>query len=169
MSNLPALYQLSAEFIEASRALAEMDIDPQTLADTLEGLQGTLELKATNVACFARNLEATAAAIKDAETQMATRRKAIENRAQHLRDYIRVNMERTGISKIESPMFAISLRKSPASVEIFNADLLPADYMRQPEAPPPAPDKKLIAQAIKDGYEVPGAKLSDTVYRLEIK
>lgn len=167
--NLPSLYQLSQEFMEASAKLAEMDLDPQTVADTLEGLQGTLEAKASNVAAFTRNLEATAAAIEVAEEAMARRRKAIEARAEHLREYLRTSMEKTGISKIESPHFAITLKKKPPSVVIFNADLLPANYMTDPPKPAPAPDKSLIAKAIKDGFEVPGAKLSETSYRVEIK
>lgn len=45
------------------------------------------------------------------------------------------------------------------SVQIFDDRQIPADYMRQAPPPPPLPDKKLIAQAIKDGFDVPGAKL----------
>ena len=167
--NLPSLYQLSQEFMEASAKLAEMDLDPQTVTDTLEGLQGTLEVKASNVAAFTRNLEATAAAIEVAEESMARRRKAIEARAERLREYLRLAMEKTGISKIESPHFATTLKKKPPSMVIFNESLLPSDYMTDPPKPAPAPDKGLIAKAIKDGCEVPGAKLSETSDRVEIK
>jgi hypothetical protein len=31
--------------------------------------------------------------------------------------------------------------------------------MRTPEEPPPAPDKTAIAKAIKEGHELPGARL----------
>jgi hypothetical protein len=40
--------------------------------------------------------------------------------------------------------------------------------MRQPEPPPAAPDKKAIAEAIKEGREVPGAMLAQGT-RLDIK
>lgn len=65
--NALTLYELSDEYRDALAVLNEMDLDEQTIADTLEGLQGAIEVKAQNVAMFTRNLEATAEAIKDAE------------------------------------------------------------------------------------------------------
>lgn len=168
MGNSLALYTLADEFLQASERLSDMDLDEQTIADTLEGLQGALEVKATNVAMFVKNLDATAEAIKQAESSMSSRRKAIENRSQHIREYLLSNMERTGISKIECPHFKISVRENPASVVIDMLPAIPADYLRQPDPPPPLPDKKLIAQAIKDGFQVPGAHLERSK-RLEIK
>lgn len=159
MSNLPALYVLAGEYQLAAERLADLDLDEQTISDTLEGLSGDLEVKATNVASFVRNLEATAEAIKQAEGQMATRRKFIENRADRIRAYLKDNMLRTGITKIECPYFKLSIRDNPPSVVIDTPELLPEDYWRQPEPPPPAPDKKLIAQVLKDGVAVPGAHL----------
>ena len=68
---MTALYEIAAEYRDAATKLAELDLDAQTVADTLEGLSGDLETKAQNVAFFVRNLEATAAAIKQAEADMA--------------------------------------------------------------------------------------------------
>ena len=163
-----ALYILANEYLSAAQQLADLDLDAQTVADTLEGLSGDLEVKATNVAMFARNLEATAEAIKGAEAQMALRRKAIENRAASVREYLKAQMERTGISEIASPHFKLAIRKNPAAVVIDAASQIPAEFMRQPEPPPPAPDKKAIAAAIKAGKEVPGAHTEQST-RLEIK
>lgn len=163
------LYELAAEYREDAEKLADLDLPPEVIADTLDGMGGDLEVKAQNVIMFVRNLESLAAQIKDAEAQMAARRKSVENRAAHLRDYTLTCMQMAGVAKIEGPMMRISLRANPASVEIFDERMVPPDYMRQPETPPPAPDKKLIAQAIKDGYEVPGAKLVTGKMRLEIK
>lgn len=93
-----SLYQLADEYMVAATKLADLDLDEQTIADTLEGLAGAVEIKATNVAMFVRNLEASADAIKQAEAQMSARRKAIEGRAGRIRDYLKTNMERTGIT-----------------------------------------------------------------------
>ena len=163
-----ALYVIADEYLADLHKLHELDLDPQTVADTLEGLSGALEVKATNVAMFARNLEASAEAIKGAEAQMAARRKAIENRAAGVREYLKAQMERTGISEIASPHFKLAIRKNPAAVVIDAASQIPAEFMRQPEPPPPAPDKKAIAAAIKAGKEVPGAHTEQST-RLEIK
>ena len=165
---MTALYELAAEYRADAEKLADIDLDEQTLADTLEGLSGELEVKAQNVIMFTRNLEATAAAIKEAEAQMAARRKALENRAAGLRRYVLENMQFAGIQKIECPLFKLSIRDNPAAVDIYEPGLIPAQYMKQPEPPPPAPDKTAIKAAITAGTEVPGARLTKGT-RLEIK
>lgn len=163
-----SLYVLADEYRAAAESLANMELDEQTIADTLEGLAGALEVKATNVAMFARNLEAAAESIKGAEKQMADRRKAIEARAAKIRAYLRANMEKAGITKIESPYFNLAIRDNPPNVVIDAEDMIPPGFMRQPEPPPPAPDKKAIAEALKAGIDVPGAHLERGT-RLEIR
>jgi hypothetical protein len=165
---MTALYVLVGEYRAAADRLAEMDLDAQTVADTLESISGDLEQKAVAVAMVARNFDASAAAIKDAEAQMAARRKAIENRAAGLRSYLLNCMQATGIKRIECPHFALTLRDNPAAVDVFDAAQVPAEFMRQPEPPPPCADKAAIKDAIKAGREVPGARLTQG-QRIDIK
>lgn len=161
------LYELASEFRATADQLADMDLPEDVVIDTLESVSLPLEQKCTSVACFVRNLEATAEQIKQAEQAMAARRKAIENRAGHVRDYLMQNMQRCEISKIETPLFKIAIRDNPESVQIEDERQLPQDYMREIPATY-QPDKALIKQAIKDGHDVPGAKLVRG-QRLEIK
>lgn len=163
-----SLYVLTGEYFAVSNRLMESDLPPEVIADTLEGISAPLEEKATNVACFIRNLEASAESIRQAEKEMAERRKAIEAKAEQIKRYLFDNMKRCGMSKIDSPYFALTIKKNPPSVVIDDPAAIPADYMVTPTPPPPAPDKKLIAQAIKDGYTVAGAHLEQGE-RLEIK
>jgi hypothetical protein len=157
---MTALYEIAAVYRADAAKLADLDLDEQTLADTLEGLGGELEVKAQNVVMFARNLESTAAAIKEAEAQMAARRKAIENRAAGLRKYVQTSMQIAGVQKIECPYFKLAIQNNPPSVDIYEAALIPAEFMVQAPPPPPALDKKAVAAAIKAGREVPGVRLT---------
>lgn len=163
-----SLYSLTGEYLAAADKLADLDLPDEVVADTLEGLAGALEVKATNVAAFVRNLEASAEAIKQAEADMAKRRQAIEHRAARVRQYLQFNLEKAGIQKIDCPFFKLSLRDNPPSVVIDAPTQIPTSFMRQPEPPPAAPDKKAIAEALKNGQDVPGAHLTRT-RRLEIK
>lgn len=165
---MTALYVLAGEYQRAALYLEELDLPPDAITDTLESLAGDLETKATNVAFMARNIEALAAQIKDAEKQMAERRKALESRAERLRDYMLSCMLVAGVKKIEGPMLKISVRDNPGAVEIFDSSQIPDEFMRQPEPPPPVPDKKAIAEAIKAGAEVAGARMTKG-HRLEIR
>jgi len=164
---MTALYVIANEYRDAATKLADLDLDEQTIADTLEGLSGELEVKAQNVAYFIRNMEVTAEAIKAFEQQQKERRQAIERRAESMRAYLQRCMEATGITKIEGPGVTLSFRKSSAVV-IDEPGLIPAEFMRQPEPPPPSPDKKAIADAIKAGQEVQGAHV-ETRQNLQIK
>lgn len=164
---MTALYTLALEFRAAAEQLENLELPPEAVADTLESLSGDLEQKAQNVALFARNLEATAAAIKQAEGDMARRRKALENRVAHLKDYMLAQMMVAGIKKIEGPYLRIGIRDNPEAVEVFDAAQIPAEFMRQPEPPPAAPDKTAIKAAIKAGKEVAGCKLTRS-QRLDI-
>ena len=164
---MPALYLIANEYRAAAAQLADLDLPPEVVADTLDGLAGELEVKAQSVAYMVRNLEVTAAAIKAFEVEQSARRKAIENRAESLKNYIARCMESTGIEKIEGPGVKLSFRKSSAVV-IDGADLLPSEFMRTPEPPPAAPDKPSIAAALKAGRDVPGAHL-ESRQTLQIK
>lgn len=165
---LPALYELVADFREQANQLANLEIDEQTLTDTLEGLRYPVEQKCMNVAAVARNLEAVAESIKQAETEMAARRRALQNRADRLRAYLKMGMEGAGISEVSCPLFKIAIRTNPPAVVIDAESLIPAEFMRVPEPPPPTPDKKAIAEAIKAGKEIPGCHLASGT-RVEIR
>lgn len=156
---MTSLYEISLAYRADVAKLADLDLPAEVITDTLDAMAGELEVKAQNVVMYARNLQTTAAAIKEAEEQMAKRRKAIENRAKHLLEYVQGCMETAEVQKIECPHFRLAIQAKPPSVDVYEPGLLPAEYMRVPETPPAAPDKKAIADAIKAGKEVPGARL----------
>lgn len=165
---LPALYELAAEYRQALETLAELDLPEEVVEDTLEGLKGEIEVKATNVAAFVRHLESLACAIKEAEEKMAARRKALEARAERIRSYLLNNMQACGITKIECPWFVVAIRKNPPSAEVVDERLLPERFLVAPPPPPPKPDKRAILEALKRGEDVPGARLAQGV-RVEIR
>lgn len=153
---MTALYLLAAEYRQAAEQLVNLDLPPEVVRDTLEGLSGDLEHKAQNVAMMVRSLEADAAAVKQWAKDAAERAKSIEARADNLKDYLASNLSAAGIERIEGPGVRITWRKSSAVV-IDEPGLIPAEFMRVPEPPPSAPDKKAIADAIKSGNAIPGA------------
>jgi hypothetical protein len=163
------LYELAAEYRAVAFALSDLETDDQAVNDTLAGLRQPLESKAVAVGMVAQNLDALATAIKDAEQAMASRRRALENRAARLRSYLKDNLDAAGITRIASPQFQISVKRNPPSVEISHLQDVPDEFMVKPLPPPPYPDKRLIAEALKRGEDVPGTRLETERTRLEIK
>lgn len=165
------LFQIAAEYRHITDVLMDSGVDEQTLTDTLEGEAWPLELKAQNYGFVIRNLQATAASIKDAEKQMADRRKSIEKRADALTEWLKTGLEIARVTKLDCPHFALTIKKNPPSVDVWDEKQIPAQYMRTPEPPPPpasVPDKAAIKDAIKAGVDVPGAQVVQGT-RLEIK
>lgn len=162
-----SLYELAGEYRLISDKLHDLDLPEDVIADTLEGLGGDLQEKSINVAKYFRNLESMADQIKLAEGQMAARRKSIEKRTASLKEYLKSQMERARISKIECPFFVISIKDNPPSVQIDDESLIPRDLFREIPARFEV-DKVLCKQALKDGYEIAGCHLTRGT-RLEIK
>jgi hypothetical protein len=158
MSGL-TLFQLAGEYREAADKLESLDIDEATFVDTLESLGGDLETKAKNTAFVARNLEASADQIDAAIAEMAKRSSTIKKNAERVRNYLMDGMIFAGVKKLETPYFVISIRDNPPKVCVDDEKQIPSEYFTDPPPPAPKLDKKLVAQAIKDGHTVPGAHI----------
>jgi hypothetical protein len=153
------LFEIAAEYRADAARLEDLELDDQTFNDTLEAISGDLETKAMNTAFVCRNLEATAEQIKNHAKSMVERAKAMENRAERIRKYLLDGLQLAGRDKIDTPFFKIKIALNPPAVAIDDEALIPATYKTEPVAPAPAPDRKLIAAALKDGFEVPGCRL----------
>jgi hypothetical protein len=161
------LYALVTEYRELERLDVE-DIDEQALTETLAALEGEIQMKATNVALFARNIETFADTVEDAGKQMLERAKRLQGRADSVRAYLLNQMKGAGITKISAPQFTISVRKNPAAVMVKPDAVIPEEYMVQPETPPKRLDKVKLAADLKEGVLVDGCWLESGT-RLDIR
>ena len=162
---MTSLFSLTNQYLQLADTLAAGDFDIATVQDTIEasGLQDDIAQKAQGLEYVARSAEAYIPAI-DAEIARLQALKAHRVKvAAGLRQYMLDSMQRMQIERIDCPMFAFSIRKNPASVDVFDQMQVPMQYMVIPEPPPAKPDKKLIAAAIKAGTEIPGARLTQSV------
>lgn len=165
---MTTLYDLVGERLALQNKLEELNFDEVTIADTLEGESTAIQQKIEDYAYVIRNMEALPEQIKAEEKRLADRRKAIEKRVEHIKNWLLVNMQQAGITKIESPVFTVALQNNPASVIIDDESLIDDGFKRLPEPLPLVVDKKLIKMAIDAGQEVPGAHI-EVKQRLVIK
>lgn len=152
-------YEMTENYRNALAALTdpEAELPQEVIDDTLEGIRGEIEDKAINVAKAVRNLEVFAEAIKEQEAKMSARRRTIERRAKWLRDYLKRNLEATGNKRIESLWFVLSIQNNRATVDVTDGDALPGEFKE--DVVTTKYDKNGIYKAIKDGIDVPGARL----------
>ena len=152
-----ALYEMTAEFKAVAQKLEELELDDQTIADTLEGYSADFENKVIAISSFIRNLESTAEAIKQAEADMYARRKTLDSKVEHLKSYVLTNMKAIGMDKVECPLFKVSIRNNAPSVVIEEGLVLPAKFSVTKTVV--SPDKKALKEAIEAGEVVEGVSL----------
>jgi hypothetical protein len=164
---MTSLFQLVGDY----RSLQQIDIehiDETTLRDTLEGLGGEVELKATNVALYHQNIQAFANAILEASGAMARRATIVQKRADSLKAYLKSCMEAAQITKIESPELSLTIKNNPHSLVIAPDAVIPSMYVTERIVTETTIDKNAIKAAIKAGQSVDGCRLEQAT-RLEIK
>jgi len=165
MNNLPSLYQLSIEYQMLVNRLSNVDLDAQTIADTIEstGLIEDITTKGQNIIYVARSFEQDIEAIDGEIKRLQDLKKRRQATADRLREYLLTHMQATGIERITGPLMTISIRSNPPAVDVFEPGLVAEQYMRQPPAPPPAPDKALIKADLQRGMDVQGCRLTQAV------
>lgn len=167
---MSSLYELTGERLALQHKLEAMNLDEETIADTLEGDSVAIQAKIEDYGYVIRNRNSFADAIKNEIARLNARLIAEEKRVANIEAWLLQNMNACGIKKIECPAFTISVQDNPPSVEVLDESQIPAEYIRTPEPKPPvpAPDKRSILSALKAGGDVPGCAIKQT-NRLVIK
>ena len=156
MNNI-TLYSASAELRDL---LEQVDAETGELPEGLEQVRELVAGKSRAVAAFILENEAQADMVEAHAKALMQRVKTARKRSEWLRDYLRQHMAGCGVLSIKSDdgTFSVKLeRERDESVEVFDDKQLPRDYLR--ETVKVEPDKALIRKAMKDGFDVPGAKL----------
>ncbi|MGY2441374.1 siphovirus Gp157 family protein [Pseudomonas sp. SDO52101_S400] len=150
------LYHITEQYKELSALAETADEDlAVALRDTMEGIEGEFQEKGKAIAMVALNIDGDLEAIQSQIDRLTERKRVITNRRESLKEYLRTNMEASGITKITHPLFTITCGKGKPIVVIDDEKAIPDDYVNVKVTS--APDKAAIAKAIKDGIEVPGA------------
>lgn len=163
------LYNLSEEY---QKILSEIEYDESTgeinctSLNKLDEITDAVENKAKAISAYVKNLTASSDALENAIEELKHRQNIIVNKIYSMKNYLQTNMERLGIDKIESHFFDIRLKKNPCKVEITNVDEIPDNYKKAKVEI--TIDKTMIRNDIKEGKDIPGAKLIKT-NRIEIK
>lgn len=156
---MPTLYNLAERYQNITDLLDNPEIDQATIINALAVVESDLATKAGNIAVIIRSMDADCDIIKAEEKRLAERRRAIENRRDWLKGYVREQMERIGLTKIKTPTFTISLQNNPPALQITDEASIPASYLTIiPEHT--ELNKEAIKAALKAGEEVPGATLA---------
>lgn len=167
MSDL-TLYNITNRFTEIMEKAERGELTEQEYNELGEELAKELQNKSSNIIGYIRNTELLIDAMKAEEKRIADIRKTGEAKLEKFKQYVLENMERLGLSKIQTELGALSVSKNPMSVEIENEAEVPEEFKQ--EVVTTKIDKTAIKSHFKTtGEIIPGTKIIDDKMSLRIK
>ncbi|MEK0176165.1 siphovirus Gp157 family protein [Tetragenococcus halophilus] len=151
---MSTLYKLTDNYQHVLE-IAEQ-LDPETLKDTLDGINDAIDDKAENTAKVIRELEGNINTLAAEIQRLNERKTALNNNVRFLKEYLQNEMEKVGKDKIKSDLFTVGIQNNPPSVYVENEKKVPLDYFVEQD---PKLDKTLLKNALKNGNEIEGAEL----------
>lgn len=158
------LYQITQEAQYLAALLETEELTPELEAELLIN-QEQLQSKGINYAKVIANYQSESDAIDAEIKRLKAMKESKDKKVTWLTESLKKAMLVSGIEKIESPLFKISLRRSEA-VEVEIPEALPVDW--QVKKVTITADKVAIKKAIKEGYSITGARLVEN-FNLSIK
>ena len=152
---MATLYEIAAEYM----TLLDMaeEIDEEVFKDTLEGIEGELEIKADNYAKVVAELENKAEGLDKESKRLTERKKAIENNIKRIKDNLKGAMIATGKTKFKTELFNFGIQKNPPKLVLDKGlEDIPMEYYIFQD---PIADKDKIKKDLKEGKELDFAHL----------
>ncbi len=152
---MATLYQLTDDYLALLEMAEDPDIDEQALKDTMEGIEGALEIKAENYAKVIRTLEGDAAACDAESKRLRNKKQTIERNIDRMKRALQFAMETTGKTKFKTTLFSFGIQKYPASVVMDEAYIenIPERFLIPQD---PQIDKRAIKEALNAGEDLEG-------------
>jgi hypothetical protein len=158
------LYEITQE-AQYLAVLLETEELTAELEEALIINQDQLQAKAVNYAKVIANYQAESDAIDQEIKRLKAMKDSREKKIELLKESVKKAMLLSGIEKVESPLFKLSVRRSEA-VEVDLVEALPNAFLNVKNVV--TADKVAIKEAIKRGENVIGARLIEN-FNLQIK
>ena len=145
------------EYLREKLLTEFLEIDEETLSDTLEGLTD-LHDKLAAVIRSQQEDSVLANALKIRIKEMQERHARFEDRVTKKRELVTTVMDRAGITKIAESDFTASLRQTPRPLVISDDREIPKTYWKPQD---PKLDRKRLMADLKSDEQIPGACLGN--------
>ena len=153
------LYELTGQYLELLEMAEEEDIDPKTLSDTLDGIDGEIEEKAENYAKVLRSISGEITSIQAEIDRLAARKSVMENNVKKIKTSLQEAMIATGKRKFSTNIFSFYIQKNPASVSVKDAAKVPKKFFKKLE---PVLDKMALKEFLAENGPQKYAELVQT-------
>ena len=145
------------ELNNAIKQVQEKDLDPETLADTLESLELPRNEKLDNVATWIEENNMKLQWLKEKKHQLSDVETSIKNQNERLQEFLTHAIDDSGQKEIQTENHILKPRNYKDSVIVEDTKKLPIDYIMTSEVV--KPNKKLLYEDLKKGKQIKGAHL----------
>ncbi len=162
------LYEITNDFYQLMLKAEDEELTQEEYDKLGKELALELKNKSKNIIGIFQNEKTDIEAIGSEIERLTELKKAKENRLERFKEYVKNNMERLNLDKIETELGILSLVKNPISVEIVKEDEIPGEYKKVVQTV--KVDKKAISDNFKTtGELVPGVRIISDKRSLRIK
>lgn len=158
------LYELSSNYYN----ILELITDPETaesvdIENALNAVEDEFNNKAVSTVKAIKIVENEISSIDMEIKRLQSLKRIRQNAIERVKDYLKHNMQLTGIFKIESPLFKISYaERANAAVELDEELFLANNTNEDLVSIKVTPNKTAIKKAIESGQDIIGASLVDS-------
>lgn len=158
------LYDIVGEY-EQLYALAIEDGDKQAFLDTLEGLKGELEVKASGYVQVMKQLEMEEAECDKVIEAFKAKKQTRANSIKKMSEALQSAMETAGVDVLNAGDYELKIVNNGGVQPLIISGDVPDSFMKVIYEP----DNKKIREALIDGQELDFARLGERGRHLKIK
>lgn len=155
---------LEAEFASLLVSFPELADDDALRADVLEG-ETNFHAVLTRLVTGERDADSLAKAVAGRISDLQARKSRAERRKDAMRSLMFKLLKAAGVPRVPLAEATISIGRKAAAVEIVDEALLPSNVVKITTAP----DKKAIADLLRAGADVPGARMGEAGEQLSVR
>lgn len=163
---MPTMYELLGKYGQLLEYAEDGTTDPEVIADTMDSIKDTINVKAEGYAKVIREVKADIEANKKERKRFDDRIKSLESNLGFITQRLIEAMNETDQRKIKTQLFTVSVAKNGGKQPIYiDQDNLQADVFKVKREP----DTDKIRERLEAGEKVLGAELKPRGEHLLIK
>lgn len=165
------LYDLNIQMQTILEMAEDGDLDPQLIADTLEGVEGEIEDKLDSYGVVMNELQMDVAKIDQEIKRLTEKKRLINNNIDRMKNAVQYTMtEVLNTKKVKGEKFTWSIQKNGGKAPvILNPDVSIMSYPERFQDWDVKADKVAIREALEAGEVLPFASLGERGESLRLK
>lgn len=161
------LYDIAERYNNLKELLDNDEVTPDMISGAINEIEGEFQNKVDGICKFMLSLEGDIALIEEEELRLEARRKKLEDKYSALRDYMKANFNTTGIKKVQTPLFTVTMNSGRDIARITDTNKIPERFIKQKVTT--SIDKTSLLKALKDGEQIEGATIGKSESFLKIR